>query len=378
MSTAAPEAAACTAPVHVPLSDVERELDRQMRRLRRDDESPVARVRMSNLVIYCDCPRAAGDIAAQVSDIVAVHPARVLLLIGDPTGPETEAAAAVQVTGCRASHQQNACSELVVLRAGGSSVGRLPFAVRALVVGDVPVNLWWASPTAPALAGTLVNDLGEYAQQIMYDSVGWTDPARGVAACATWIERIERCDCSRWRVASDLNWRRLKYWRRLVTQALDPSCAPGAAESIREIVVEHGPHAVIQAWELISWIARQLGWRVQAGKVQPGVEIAWRFQTSSGETLVRVRRLEEGPPQVRSVRIACALDGKRVTMTLAADGESRLAIRLEGSAGMPRTVAVPPLTAAELVGKQLSDRERDVVFRESMAVAQSLAQSLLK
>jgi len=50
------------------------------------------------------------------------------------------------------------------------------------------------------------------------------------------MEQIQRAG-GRWRVASDLNWRRLKYWRRLLTQALDPTAAAGAAESATEIVV---------------------------------------------------------------------------------------------------------------------------------------------
>jgi hypothetical protein len=38
---------------------------------------------------------------------------------------------------------------------------------------------------------------------------------------------------------------------------------------------------------------------------------------------------------------------------------------------------LPELTAAEVIGKQLSDRERDPVFRESMELAQVMAKSLL-
>jgi len=39
---------------------------------------------------------------------------------------------------------------------------------------------------------------------------------------------------------------------------------------------------------------------------------------------------------------------------------------------------VQPLSLAELVGRQLSDRERDTVFVESIATAQTLAQSLMR
>ena len=80
----------------------------------------------------------------------------------------------------------------MTLHAAGAAVERLPFAVRALLIGDLPTNLWWASPQPPPLAGPLLYDLAEHAQQIIYDSLGWPDPVRGVAATASWLDQIER------------------------------------------------------------------------------------------------------------------------------------------------------------------------------------------
>ena len=223
-----------------------------------------------------------------------------------------------------AGGRAHALAEQVTLHAAGAAVERLPFAVRALVIGDLPTNLWWAAPQPPPLAGPLLHDLSENAQQIMYDSIGWEDPVRGVAATASWLDRIERGGAGgRWRVASDLNWRRLKYWRRLLTQALDPASAPGAAESVTEVVVEHGPHAVVQAWELGAWLSRRLGWRLHAGKVRDSVEMAWTFSTAKGPRFVRVHRLDEGPPEVRRIRIACTLEGKPAAMNLVVEEEGR-------------------------------------------------------
>ena len=53
-------------------------------------------------------------------------------------------------------------------------------------------------------------------------------------------------------------------------------------------------------------------------------------------------------------------------------------MRVEGTEELPRTMTVPPHSPAELVGRQLSDRERDPVFRASMSVAQVMARSLLE
>ena len=55
----------------------------------------------------------------------------------------------------------------------------------------------------------------------------------------------------------------------------------------------------------------------------------------------------------------------------------RLAVVLEGLETEPRTVAVQPPTLAELVAEQLSNRERDPVFMESMVVAEVFARSVL-
>jgi glucose-6-phosphate dehydrogenase assembly protein OpcA len=363
----------------VPLGDIERELSRQLKALQGPGEEPFLRARMSNLVIYCNSAALAERLTEAVPDVVTVHPARVLLMVAEPDAPPHGVTASVIVRHQRLGNDQQSCTEQVTLHAGGTSVNDLPFAVRSLLVGDLPTNLWWAAPVPPPLAGPLLYELTEQSQQIMYDSIGWPDPARGVVAVGTWLEEIERGERGgRWQVASDLNWRRLKYWRRLLAQALDPASTPGAIESITEAVVEHGPHAVIQAWELVSWASRRLDWQVLTGRVQPGVEISWRFLAAHGELRVRIRRLEEGPPEIRKIRIACKLDGKPGALNVIVDGANRLAVVPEGVEGARRTMTVPPQTATELVGRQLSDREPDPVFYESMAVAQSLARSVLR
>jgi glucose-6-phosphate dehydrogenase assembly protein OpcA len=361
----------------VPLHDVERELNRQLKLLQGPGNDPVLRARMANLVIFCGSAAQATELDRDIPDVCAAHPARVLLLIGDRSAADEPVTAEVFVRPINVELRRFAWSEQVTLRAGGPCVDRLPFAVRSLVVGDLPTNLWWAAPVPPPLAGPLLYELAEYTQQIVYDSRGWLDPARGMAATAAWLEQVERRDSGRWRVASDLNWRRLKYWRRLLKQALDPGSTPGAAESANEILIEHGPHAVIMAWELISWLTRRLGWKVQAGRVTPGVEMVWRSDAPAGQARVRIRRLESGAPEVRRVRIACRLGDEPGALNLSVEDNQRLAIQLEGVEAAPRTLALPPTSPAELVGRQLSDREPDPVFRESMAIAQVMARSLL-
>jgi glucose-6-phosphate dehydrogenase assembly protein OpcA len=365
--------------VSVPLKDVDRELNRQIKLLQGPGDAPVQRARMANLIIFSYQQERADAVNAQLAEIVAHHPARVLLLVGDPQGDDRELKCTLTIRPVRLGRSGQAYGEQITLTAGGGRVDRLPFAVRSLIIGDLPVNLWWASPTPPPMAGPLLFELAEGAEQIMYDSIGWPDPARGVAAISTWLDQVERVSPGRpWRVASDINWRRLKYWRRLLVQSLAPSSAPGVAASASEVLIEHGPHAVVQAWSLASWLTLRLGWKVTAGRVQPGTEMGWRFALpDGGEGRVKLKRLESGPPEVRRVRIACKLGDCKGAINVTVESEVRLIQTLEGVEAMPRTITVPPHTPAELVGRQLSDRERSAVFRDSMAVAQTMAQSLL-
>lgn len=358
----------------VNMNEVERELKQQMMALQ-GGAGPLQRARMSNLVIFTDSLERSIEINEEVPHIATVHPSRTILLVGEP-GRDRELSARVTVRPLAHGAKRYALSEMVTLHASGSYVDRLAFAVRSLLIGDLPVNLWWSSHVPPPFAGTLLYDLSEKAQQVMYDSIGWPSPARGVVATANWLEQVERPG-GRWRVASDLNWRRLKYWRRLISQALEPASARGAMESVSEVRIDHGPHASIQGWLLASWLMCLLGGRVQAGRATPGVEMVWRCVLPKGEARVCLHRLEEGPPSVRSVRIGCLMDGKPSVLVLTPDGPNRLAARIEGSDVAARTVTTAGMSAVDLVGRQLSDRERDPEFRAGMAVAGVMAQSLI-
>ncbi len=361
----------------VPLDKVDRELSRQLKAAQGTGQAPVVQARMSNLVVFCNQAELAARVAAEIPAIAAVHPARVFILAADAPADAPDVSASLRVQ-CHRVGTTQVCCEQILLHARDRSLDCLPSAVRSLSIGDLPTNLWWATPLPPPLAGPLLYDLAEYAQQLIYDSQGWLEPHRGMAAMAAWLAHFERMPGQgRWRVASDLNWRRLKFWRRLLAQSLDPNSAPGALESITDVVVEHGPHAVTQAWELVGWLASRLGWRVQATRVQSGVEICWQVESPYSRLRLRIRRLPEGPSEVRRVRIACVLEGKPVTLNCVVEDERRLSALPEGVSAAPRTVTLQRQSVAELISRQLSDREPDPVFRESMEVARMFAQSVL-
>ncbi len=358
--------------VSVALRDVEKEISRQLNVEQDPDGPPIQKARMSNVVVFGDEPDKAAELDAQLREIVESHPSRAIQIVAHRDEHPVEAAVRVR-TRYVSTGRQEVGAEQILLQAGGRVVDHLPYVVRGLLIGDLPTNLWWASRQPPSLAGPLLYDLAEQAQQVIYDSLGWADAHRGMSAMAGWLGKIEREDHNAWRVASDLDWRRLKFWRRALAQALDPNTMPGAIDSIHEVLVEHGPHGVTQAWEIASWMASRLGWKVQARKIQPNVEISWNVLGPNGLLRLRIHRLEEGPSRLRRVHIACTLCDEPGAIDLRDEDNGRISVSLEGQEGDARTVASIVPSPAELVSRQLTDRDRDPVFSEAMKVAQLLA-----
>ena len=256
-------------------------------------------------------------------------------------------------------------------------IDQLPFAVRSLLIGDLPTNLWWACSIPPPFAGKLLADLAGSVQQLIYDSRGWIEPNQGVASTSTWLDGFERgSEHGRWRIASDINWRRLKTWRRILTQGLDPASAPGFLDKISEVTIEHGPHGVTQAWQIAGWLASRMGWHYQASKFHDNVEIAFQFRAPHGWVTLRIDRLTTGPSAIQRIKISAGFEGQDGELEFSIE-DNRLSVCHVGKDETPRTVTLPSQRLGELIGRQLSDREPDPIFRESMRLAQKLARHVV-
>jgi hypothetical protein len=116
-------------PGEVPLQDIEREVSRQMKALQGPGNEPVHRARLANLIIFCDRPLQAVQVEQQLPEIAVVHPARVLLLIGETSSFDQTIKATVKVRPIGAARAGHACSEQILLHASGPGVDHLPFAV---------------------------------------------------------------------------------------------------------------------------------------------------------------------------------------------------------------------------------------------------------
>ncbi len=370
MSTAAP---AVSEPQAVPVERLEDELAQVMRA----QGAPALWCRMSNLIVFCENPEDCGAVERELATLLHLHPARVLLLqaLSESSGDDVQAW--IRHWSRARPEGPSLGWEQVTLRAAGAGLGRLPFLVRELVLGDLPVNFWWVSGRPPSRSGPVVHEMMDRAQQVVYDSRGWPAPVRDVASVGIWLKRFERLPTTRpWRTAADINWRRLKYWRRLLAQTLDPNCEPGALESIAEVHVVHGPHGLVQAWQLVAWLATRLAWQVKDGHIKDGAEMTWALLGTGGPVSIRLTRKPEGVPGVQSVRLTCAPRGTRSIIGLNVQDGCRLVALREDRDTAPRTLTLPQQEMAVLVARQLSDRDHDPVFDQSMATAAHMARLL--
>jgi glucose-6-phosphate dehydrogenase assembly protein OpcA len=334
---------------------------------------PATRACMSNLLVFCATQEHARRLPEDIATIVEKHPSRVLLLVGEAEHPSGGLAASVSALCHLTGGGGQICSEHVTLSAPAAAVKRLPSAARPLLIGDLPTALWWTGSAPPPLAGELFEDLASMADHVIYDSAGWPDPVRGVVSVAGWAASVEKGT-----VVSDLAWRRGKPWRRLIAQTLDPQVAPGALEAVEEVVIEHGPHALPQAWFLIGWLAGRLGWRPVGGKVAAGVEVTWGFRAGERPIGVTVRRLPEGEAELRSVSVRWKTANGRAGAIFDWAGRDRLAVRAEGGATPTRVLSAPREPGAALVARQLAKLFHDPLFEDTLALARQMAEALLR
>jgi glucose-6-phosphate dehydrogenase assembly protein OpcA len=375
--TAAPVVAS-QAPRAVDVEAIERELGALWRASAAvaDPEHPVVRACMSNFLVVCKTDQEAGAVMGELPEILARHPARAFVLVADEAagGDELDAYVAAH---CHRREMGEVCGESVTLLGRGTAVSRLPSTARSLLLGDLSTTLWWASPEAPVLGGALYAELAAMASQVVFDSLGWLDPVRSMTAMTRLLAgRPGSPGSGRPPLLHDVCWRRLRGWRRALSQGLDPVFAPGTLEHAAELTLEHGPHGLTQAWLLVGWLACRLGWKAEAGKVAASTEVSWRFTTAGGPLRVTIRRLPEGAPEIRSLRLSPTPGGPAAPVIAESLGEGRLTVRSEGPAGGSRHLALPVGSRASMVARQLSDLAPDPLFHDTLAVACAMAGSI--
>ena len=139
----------------------------------------------------------------------------MLLLVADVHSQSEGLEAFVRAHRRLTEEGQQIYSEHVTVRAGSASIRSFavdPCALCCSVTWRRPCG--GPHPKLPPLHGTLFDELADLADQVIYDSVAWTDPLRQLIVMANWIERGHA------KSIADLAWQRPRLWHRLLAQSL--------------------------------------------------------------------------------------------------------------------------------------------------------------
>jgi glucose-6-phosphate dehydrogenase assembly protein OpcA len=359
------------APKRVNIADIESGLGMlwaQFNQANSGGHTVVMRACMSNLIIYCDTSQEAEVISQEIAAIVDIHPARILLLVGNgnPSEGTIEARIAIYYTALDDGWQ--VCAERIDVISTTAVADRLPSVARSQLVGDLPTTLWWASQRTPPTAGEVFFQLAELANQIIYDNVGWVNPAQGVAAMTRWVAAQENTQ-----IVHNLAWRRFAGWRKLISQVLDPQTAPDALNALNSIEITHGPHALPMTWLLVGWLASRLNWQSVDGKRLSDSELVWRFRNNHQDIKVHVRRLPKGDPLIYHLLFDWSKPGNVGRICFERLDNERIGIVEALSTVPPRAFTAHVPERSTLVSAQLAQRNRDKIFENALKSSNAMS-----
>lgn len=361
------------------------QVERELRHLWRNEAEkssagPVLCSRTLNLIVYC---RALADLqaAAELLDpIITQHPCRALLI--SPAAPDAQEEIHTEVSAsCLTSHSGNRYigRELISLAAKPAAHARLASIVRALVLPDLPVFLWWRD--ASSLGSELFNRLGEVATRIIVDSAGLEDLQADWPRVHSLVQRPNKA-------LSDLAWSRLTAWRQLIAQQFDGPSGAAYLHRLRRIVVEFGNEggglgARTDALLLAAWLARQLGFRsAQPASPEVGADqhasVAWELSRGGSRLRAELRHGKRPGRGVTGVFLSC--DGQPAAtfaVCRTQDGKG-LATRSElpGQPPVRRLVRIEDDSPARLVSRELEILGRDTLYEEVVRMAGDLTPAL--
>ncbi|HKU22012.1 MAG TPA: glucose-6-phosphate dehydrogenase assembly protein OpcA [Terriglobales bacterium] len=360
---------------------VEQEL-RQLWRLEaeKSNAGPVLCSRTLNLIVYCrnfaDVQRATG----LLDPIVSHHPCRAIVV--SPAAPQSEEEIHTEVSAsCLTSHAGSRYigRELISLAAQPSAQRRLASIVRALILPDLPVFLWWRD--AKLLGSHLFQQLSEIAQRVIVDSAGLEDLQADWPHVQALVQRPRLA-------LSDLAWSRLTSWRQLIAQLFDGPARASYLGQLHRIVVEFAnegsqPKVPADALLLGAWLARQLGFRnpqpvAPADAPAQDAACAWELRNGTARLLVELRHGKRPGTGVAAVFLSCQGNPQAVFVVSRTQDGKGLATRAElpGQPAMRRLVRTGDESATCLVSRELEILGRDVVYEEVLRVASELAPAL--
>jgi 6-phosphogluconolactonase len=321
-----------------------------------EGQSAILRATTLTLVLYTNDPESAPGLIGQISQ---AHPCRTIVIEVDGNLPE--ALTATPTVFCHPTlggeARTQVCCEEIVIEAGRDAVTRIPGAVQALLLPDLPVYVFHRSGISQF--DPIIKNLMDAIDGLIVDSSTFEDMAAGMRSM------IALRDTAHFHAQLfDLNWERLLPWRRALSQAFDGSFERNMLKSIREVEIVHRD-ARAQALLYFGWLVSRLGWQLIAG----GDVNTWTARSSHGEIALRLKPVNSGVGGLQKVSITTDEHPLSVSFS---DDKSCLITQ----DGRVITMRMPPTGDGALISLILDTPDHDAIFDEALSMAVMLASEM--
>lgn len=313
------------------------------------DESTQVRLSVVNIVAACNDATFTQRAADALVSIAARHPARGLIVVGDPDAP-AHIESDVSLVGTGVGRQY---MELVRLDIGGEPAYHLASIVTPLLIPDIPVHLWLvgSAPSTQAFREEAV----ALCDRIILDTGAYADASETLQLVASKFDTYG--------VAlsiGDIAWQRIRPWREAVAIAFDgPEVRPWLRYVAGVEVVSTGATPSTDAWLFAGWLASRLP---AAESASPDIGVS--SIPSDGMR----------PGDIVAVRIRCerAHHAARVRLSRRA-GSLMTSIDIDDGVVTTGTMALIESNEGELIALLMSDAGHDPMYGAAVARATRLS-----
>ena len=359
-------------PEYLPLDAraIESEVARLWREAAERAAGGLVRTSSQTVLVMAIDPGQRARVESVLAEAPSLHPCRVIL-VGDGASEPRAAVSAF----CRppTDGRGPACWEEIDLGGARTARDRIMSAARALVIPNLPVQVWW--PGEIDFGSALFEQTVEIGDRVIVDSAQFADPLKALPALA------DRAEEEHGAVGfADLAWRRIEPWRMLLAQFFDPPQDRQLLNYIEAVLVRYhrsGPRTgggLAEALLLVGWLAGRLGWSPPAAPLgNRDVEHAL-FDDGGRVVRVELRRVTSAPQpdDLVSVELQAALDERTATYRVTRRGET--ATTVAEVHGTRREAIVPLATPSDaaLLERELAAFGRDRIYEEALHVVRAL------
>jgi len=358
-----------------------------------DAETAVLRARVANLLVFVSNAEALDDVHQMLGELTAIHPSRVLAMLGAPEATDQDIEMSVESicqTDKRTGAKRLSCEE-ITLKAFGKFVIELPSAALPLLMPDLATFLWWRN--APHLSDKVLDKLLRATDRLVIDSLEFTNPPVDLSETNKLFSAKEYDHVG----VSDLNWARLTFWRELLADFYDVASYRTWLDGVDSVEIDYvaadpqGLSVAPQALLFAGWLASRLEWRLAEERtVQEDSEtLSFKFYCAARgddpagqrEIQLRLKRVKQGERKPgRLVQVELRSGNERAGSFKVARSDDNLYVLAEAKVGRQthrgRVLPVRNRSAAQLLSREMEILCNDQMYQEAVAVVAKMIDAL--